>query len=85
VIAATRTTAAETGRLSVSSPGGWADVYVRGRKVGTTPATVTLPVGRHTIEVRPFGRRPGVRRRVRISASAPARVSVPIAASAQNP
>lgn len=44
------------GRVNVVTPGGWAEVYdVSGRRLGTTPVTVSLPAGRRTLVLRPFG------------------------------
>jgi len=43
---------AAPGKLNVNVRGGWAEVYVEGRRVDTTPIfNHPLPVGRHTIEV----------------------------------
>ena len=53
-----RPPAATTGRLHVETPGGWADVYVDGRRLGRTPLDAELPVGRVSIELRPFGLAP---------------------------
>jgi hypothetical protein len=43
------------GTLDVATPGGWADVFVAGRRVGRSPCRVSLPAGRHVVELRPFG------------------------------
>ncbi|MGE0788743.1 MAG: serine/threonine-protein kinase [Sandaracinaceae bacterium] len=71
---------ATTGELRVSTPGGWADVYFEGRRLGRTPLSVTLPVGSGQLELRPYGLPPpagstSLRRHVRIGA-APTRVEV---------
>ena len=49
-----------TGRgfVNVATPGGWADVYVSGRHRGKTPLQLTLPEGRRTLVLRPFGQKP---------------------------
>lgn len=47
-----------TGFVSVATPGGWADVYSRGRRLGQTPLRAKLPVGRQVLSVRPFGKGP---------------------------
>jgi len=60
-------TPAPTGRgtLAIATVGGWADVYLRGRRLGTTPGRFVVPSGRHTLIVRPHG---GTEtRRVRVS------------------
>lgn len=41
----------------MSTPGGWADVYVDGARQGRTPIRIDVPVGRHQVELRIFGRR----------------------------
>ena len=48
----TKPKAAAPGKLNVNVRGGWAEVYVDGRRVDTTPIfNHPLPVGRHTIEI----------------------------------
>jgi serine/threonine protein kinase len=44
----------DTGVLVVTTPGGWADVYADGRRIGRTPLTTSLPAGRVSLELRPF-------------------------------
>jgi hypothetical protein len=44
-------TPAENGRLAISSPTA-ADIFIDGQLVGSTPTTLQLPIGRHTIEYR---------------------------------
>jgi serine/threonine-protein kinase len=46
---------APPGTLDVATPGGWADVFVAGRRVGRSPCRVSLPSGHHVVELRPFG------------------------------
>jgi serine/threonine-protein kinase len=70
--------AARTGEINVATPGGWGTVYARGRRIGETPLRHTLPVGRHVLEVRPFGRAPGQRMVVRVTPGRVARVVVPV-------
>ncbi len=43
------------GTVSVVTPGGWADIYHRGRRLGRTPARVSLPPGHQVLSLRPFG------------------------------
>jgi serine/threonine-protein kinase len=64
------------GTVNVAAVGGWADIYVRGRRLGRTPAQITLPAGRHVIELRPFGEPPARRRPVTVPAGGTARVVV---------
>ncbi len=71
-----------TGELRVDTPGGWADVYVDGRRVGRTPLRTQLPSGSARVELRPYGLPPpasasSMRRRVTIGAD-PAIVRVPL-------
>jgi hypothetical protein len=40
------------GKVSVNVSGGWADVYVDGKKIGATPLTRPLPAGPHEIRVK---------------------------------
>lgn len=46
------------GFANVSSRGGWADIYHRGRFVGRTPLRLELPAGRQVLQLHPFGRGP---------------------------
>jgi hypothetical protein len=56
------------------TPDGWAAVSdARGRRLGQTPLQLTLPAGRHTFVLRPFG------------TGAPRRVSVQIRAGETRP
>lgn len=68
-----RTPRATVGQLIVRTPGGWADVYVDGSRVGRTPLELELPAGRVRVELRPYGLPPpasasSMRRRVQIGA-----------------
>ena len=64
--------------VNVSTPGGWADLYLRGVKVGRSPARLTLPPGRHVLELRPFGTQPPQRATVDAASGETARLSVPV-------
>jgi len=35
--------------------GGWAEVYLGNKLLGTTPGRFTLPAGKHTLTIKPFG------------------------------
>jgi hypothetical protein len=64
----------------VTTPGGWADVYADGRRLGRTPLDIELPSGRTSIVLRPFGLAPmsgdaSMRRTVTIG-ERPARITV---------
>ncbi|MFO0711001.1 MAG: protein kinase [Sandaracinus sp.] len=45
---------ATSGVLVVTTPGGWADVYADGRRLGRTPLTTQLPAGAAQLTLRPF-------------------------------
>ncbi|MDW8248156.1 MAG: PEGA domain-containing protein [Myxococcales bacterium] len=64
-------------RVTISTPGGEAQVYWRGESRGRTPCTLLMPPGRHTVELEPSG---GPRRAVSVVARAgePTYVSVPM-------
>jgi serine/threonine-protein kinase len=67
------------GTLAVVTPGGWANVYDgHGRLLGETPLRVELRAGRHTIELRPNGQPPSIRRSVTVRPGEIARIVVPI-------
>jgi serine/threonine-protein kinase len=68
----------EPGIVNVVTPGGWADIYVRGRKVGRSPGRIELPAGRHTVTLRPFGDGRAISRTVRVGAGDTERLSVPV-------
>lgn len=44
-----------TGEVYLTTRGGWADVYLDGRKVGRTPQELRLPAGNHRVVLRPYG------------------------------
>ena len=66
-----------TGTVSISTPGTWAEVRHRGRRIGQTPGRVTLPAGRQTIQILTQGRPPGRRVNVTVVANETVRVTVP--------
>ena len=70
--------AAGFGHVNVSTPGGWAEIYEGGRLIGRSPRQIRLSQGRHLIELRPFGRAPGLRRTVQVPADRVVRLSVPV-------
>ena len=71
-------TPAATGVAVVIGTGGWADVYTGGRRVGRTPARITLPAGRHVLELRPGGDGAAVRRVITVPPNGEARLAVPL-------
>ncbi|MFT3926744.1 MAG: protein kinase [Myxococcales bacterium] len=59
---------AENGTVVIGAVGGWADVFLGARRLGTTPVVATLPAGTHTLTVYPFGKGPAQRSRIEIKA-----------------
>lgn len=66
------------GTVSIATPGGWAEVYLGPKKLGTTPARYELPVGVHTLRIRPFGKLPEITRRVEIRQGDAAKLKIEI-------
>ncbi len=64
------------GTVSIATPGGWAEVYLGNKKLGTTPARYELPVGTHTLRIRPFGKLPEITRRVDVTANGAAKLKL---------
>jgi len=58
----------ESGTVAIGAVGGWADVFLGARRLGTTPVVVTLPAGTHTLTVYPFGKGPAQRSRIEVRA-----------------
>jgi hypothetical protein len=50
-----RSTARPVGAVNISTPGGWADVYLDGQSIGRAPGRLTVPAGRTVLILRPFG------------------------------
>ncbi|MEM9074027.1 MAG: PEGA domain-containing protein, partial [Myxococcota bacterium] len=72
----TEAASAGEGRVNVIVRGGYADVWVAGRNHGSTPRSLVLPAGSHTVELRFFGESPGERRRVDVRDGETARLAV---------
>ena len=66
------------GRVNVSTPGGWADIYVDGARQGRTPIRIEIPSGRRKVELRMFGQRSEVRA-IDVKPNATMRLVVPVA------
>ncbi|MBX3273468.1 MAG: serine/threonine protein kinase [Sandaracinaceae bacterium] len=64
------------GTVNVATSGGWAEVYLDGRRLGTTPGRFVVPAGRHTLVVRPHGGTEVRRVPVEVAAGETARVRV---------
>ena len=67
---------AVTGLLYLSSPGGWAEVRLGERKLGTTPGRFELPEGTHLLSLLPFGEGPEIKQEVEVSSLEPGRLAV---------
>jgi serine/threonine-protein kinase len=65
-----------SGVVNVVTPPGWAEIMVRGRRVGRSPAELTLPAGRHVVRILPYGEEPAITRTVVVPAGGVARLSV---------
>lgn len=65
-----------SGRLSVVTPPGWAEIYVGGRRVGRSPTELTLPAGRHAVRLVPYGEGTPIERSVTVQADATERLVV---------
>jgi serine/threonine-protein kinase len=64
------------GRLSVVTPPGWAELFIGPRRVGRSPIELTLPAGRYTVRIMPYGDGPAIERSVRVNAHRSARLVV---------
>ena len=53
--AVVQTQEAELVRVTVSTPGGEVSVYWQGAMQGSTPCTLRMPPGSHTLELAPAG------------------------------
>lgn len=67
-----------TGFVSVATPGGWAEVSRGSRRLGQTPLRAKLPVGRHVLTLRPFGKGPARSVPVVVTRDGVERVVVPL-------
>ena len=65
-----------TGTVNVAARGGWADIYLNGERLGRTPRSLTLPAGRHVLELRPSGELPAQRVTAIVRSGETARVIV---------
>ncbi len=68
------------GRLSVVTPPGWAEIFVEGRRVGRSPTELTLPAGRHSVRIVPYGDGTPIERTVVVEPDGSARLVVRLAA-----
>jgi hypothetical protein len=73
-----RTPSGEPGTVVVIATGGWAEVFEGRRRLGRTPARVTLAPGRHTLRLVPFGDGPAVTRTVRVRSGETSNLAVPL-------
>ena len=66
----------ERGVINLVTRGGWAHVYFRGKKLGTTPRKLTLPAGKHRLVLKPFGEGPTKTVTVVVRANATRKVAI---------
>lgn len=66
----------EFGTLVVAFQGGWAEVYLGDKLLGTTPGRFSLSAGKHTLSIKPFGKEPAATRVVEVSAAATSKLSL---------
>jgi serine/threonine protein kinase len=59
--------------------GGWAAIYLNGRRLGQTPLTRDLPVGRHRLRVLPYDREPAEYIPVEVEPGVEASLSIEVA------
>jgi hypothetical protein len=52
--------------LLIASPAGWAEIYLGGKLLGTTPGKFKLSEGTHTLLVKPGGKSPGYTKKVSV-------------------
>ncbi len=64
--------------VNIVTPGGWADVYLKGTWLGTTPARLELPAGRHALTLRPFGDGAEIVRKVELTKDNPLKLKVAV-------
>jgi serine/threonine-protein kinase len=73
------------GVVNIATPGGWAELFLRGKRLGTAPGRYELPAGRHRLELKPFGSGPSRYVAITVHARDVTRVSVPVAAGSMPP
>jgi serine/threonine-protein kinase len=70
--------AVEMVSVNIVTPGGWADVYLKGVWLGTTPARIELPAGRHVLVFRPFGDGEELVRKIELTKDTPLKLKVAV-------
>jgi eukaryotic-like serine/threonine-protein kinase len=65
-----------SGRLSVVTPPGWAEIFEGSRRLGRSPAELTLPAGRHVLRLVPYGEGRAIERTVTVEADGAGRLVV---------
>lgn len=64
--------------VNIVTPGGWADVFLKGVWLGTTPARIELPAGRHVLSLRPFGDGEELVRKIDLTKGNPLKLKVSV-------
>jgi hypothetical protein len=67
-----------TGTLTVTTPGGWASVFLNGHYVGETPIQISGRTGNHVLELLPHGMHPSHRITTTIQEGENTRVRFPL-------
>ncbi len=70
------------GTVNVVTPPGWAEIFVRGARVGRSPTSITLPAGTTTVRLVPYGTGAPIERSVTVEAGATTRLVVRLEAPA---
>ncbi len=65
-----------TGRVSIATPGGWADVYLGHERLGRAPGQLRMRVGHHLLTLLPFAHGPARQVPVNVRPSGTARLVV---------
>jgi len=76
---------ADVGHLRIRASEGFATVFLGGEQLGTTPFSVELPAGRHTLRILPYGREPATMQPVSVLGGAELNVTLRISSQAEAP
>ncbi|MFO0683172.1 MAG: serine/threonine-protein kinase [Sandaracinus sp.] len=70
------------GTVNVVTPPGWAEIFVRGARVGRSPTAITLPAGTTTVRLVPYGTGAPIERSVTVEPGGTTRLVVRLEAPA---
>ena len=68
--------------MNVVTPPGWAEIFVRGARVGRSPTAITLPAGTTTVRLVPYGTGAPIERSVTVEPGGTTRLVVRLEAPA---